>query len=56
MTPMRQRGFYSEVLDAELEPTSQADLKQVWPCASRRPSPRLSLISEACRFGQHRTW
>ena len=29
MMPARQRGFYSEVLDAELEPTSQADLKQV---------------------------
>jgi len=31
MMPARQRGFYSEVLDAELEPTSQADLKQVRP-------------------------
>ena len=34
MMPARQRGFYSEVLDAELEPTSQADLKQVRPCTS----------------------
>ena len=30
----RQRGFYSEVLDAELEPASQGKLKQVRPCAS----------------------
>ena len=36
MMPARQRGFYSEVLDAELEPTSQADLKQV-----RRAPPSL---------------
>ena len=45
VAPVRQRGFYSEVLDAELEPTSQTNLKQVRLRASRHTIPCLPLLA-----------
>ena len=56
MMPARQRGFYSEVLDAELEPTSQADLKQVRRAPpSSEPRNVAAWLERLPSLAQHRT-
>ena len=56
MMPARQRGFYSEVLDAELEPTSQADLKQVRRAPpSSEPRTVAAWLERLPSLAQHRT-